>query len=60
MRRAQNEFELKIKKIRNDNETEFKNIGVDQYLTKEGIKHEFLFLTLHKKWCHGKKEPNSY
>jgi transposase InsO family protein len=41
MRRVQNEFELKIKKIRSDNGTEFKNTGVDQYLTEEGIKHEF-------------------
>jgi transposase InsO family protein len=40
MRRVQNEFELKIK-IRSDNGTEFKNTGVDQYLTEEGIKHEF-------------------
>jgi hypothetical protein len=29
MRRAQNEFELKIKKVRSDNGTEFKNTGVD-------------------------------
>jgi hypothetical protein len=29
MRKAQNEFELKIKKIRSDNGLEFKNIGVD-------------------------------
>jgi hypothetical protein len=29
MRRAQNESELKIKKIRSDNGIEFKNIGVD-------------------------------
>jgi hypothetical protein len=41
MRRAQNEFELKIKKIRSDNGTKFKNTGVDQYQTEEGIKHEF-------------------
>jgi transposase InsO family protein len=41
MRRAQNEFELKIKKIRSDNATEFKNTCVDQYLIEEGIKHEF-------------------
>jgi hypothetical protein len=29
VRQAQNESELKIKKIRSDNGTEFKNIGVD-------------------------------
>jgi hypothetical protein len=41
MRRAQNEFELKIKKVRSDNGTEFKNIGVEEFLSEEGIKHEF-------------------
>jgi transposase InsO family protein len=41
MRRAQNEFELKIKKVRSDNGTEFKNTGVEEFLGKEGIKHEF-------------------
>jgi transposase InsO family protein len=29
MRRDQNEFELKIKKVRSDNGTEFKNTGVE-------------------------------
>ena len=41
MRRAQNEFELKIKKVRSDNGTEFKNTGVEEFLGEEGIKHEF-------------------
>jgi hypothetical protein len=41
MRRAQNEFELKIKKMRSDNGTEFKNSGVEEFLGEEGIKHEF-------------------
>jgi transposase InsO family protein len=41
MRRAQNEFELKIKKVRSDNGTEFNNIGVEEFLSEEGIKHEF-------------------
>jgi transposase InsO family protein len=41
MRRAQNEFELKIKKVRSDKGTEFKNTGVEEFLGKEGIKHEF-------------------
>jgi hypothetical protein len=39
--RAQNEFELKVKKIRSSNGTEFKNLQVDEYLEDEGIKHEF-------------------
>jgi hypothetical protein len=41
MRRAQNEFELKIKKVRSDNGTEFKNRGVEEFLGEDGIKHEF-------------------
>jgi hypothetical protein len=41
MRRAQNEFELKNKKVRSDNGSEFKNIGVEEFLGEEGIKHEF-------------------
>jgi hypothetical protein len=41
MRRAQNEFVLKIKKERSGNGTEFKNMGVEEYLSEEGIKHEF-------------------
>jgi hypothetical protein len=41
LRRAQNEFELKVKKIRSDNESEFKNLQVEEYLEEEGVKHEF-------------------
>jgi transposase InsO family protein len=41
LRRAQNEFELKVKKIRSDNGSEFKNLQVEEYLEDEGIKHEF-------------------
>jgi transposase InsO family protein len=41
LRRAQNEFELKVKKIRSDNGPEFKNLQVEEYLEEEGIKHEF-------------------
>ena len=40
-RRAQNEFEVKIKMIRSDNGTEFKNIRIEEFLDEEGIKHEF-------------------
>jgi transposase InsO family protein len=40
LRRAQNEFELKVKKIRSDNGSEFKNLQVEEYLEEEGIKHE--------------------
>jgi transposase InsO family protein len=41
LRRAQNEFELKVKKIRSDNGSVFKNLKVEEYLEEEGIKHEF-------------------
>jgi transposase InsO family protein len=41
LRRAQNEFELKIKKIRSDNGSKFTNLQVEEYLEEEGIKYEF-------------------
>ena len=41
LRRAQNEFELKVKKIRSDSGSEFKNLQVEEFLEEEGIKHEF-------------------
>jgi transposase InsO family protein len=41
LRRAQNEFGLRIKKIRSDNGTEFKNSQIEEFLEEEGIKHEF-------------------
>jgi transposase InsO family protein len=40
LRRAQNEFGLRIKKIRSENRTEFKNSQIEGFL-KEGIKHGF-------------------
>jgi transposase InsO family protein len=42
LKRAQNEFDAKVKKIRSDNGSEFKNTQVEDYLDQEGIKHEFL------------------
>jgi transposase InsO family protein len=41
LRRAQNEFGLRVKKIRSDNGTEFKNSQIEGLLEEEGIKHEF-------------------
>jgi transposase InsO family protein len=41
LRRAQNEFGLRIKKIRGDNRMEFKNSQIKGFLEVEGIKHEF-------------------
>jgi transposase InsO family protein len=41
LRRAQNEFDLRIKKIRSDNGTEFKNSQIEGFLEEEGIKNKF-------------------
>jgi transposase InsO family protein len=41
LRRAQNEFGLRIKKITSDNGTEFKNSQIEEFLEEECIKHEF-------------------
>jgi hypothetical protein len=41
LRQAQNEFGLKIKKIRSDNGTGFMNSQIEGFLEEEGIKHEF-------------------
>jgi hypothetical protein len=41
LRQAQNEFGLRIEKIRSDNGTEFKNSQIEGFLEEEGIKHEF-------------------
>jgi transposase InsO family protein len=41
LRRVQNEFGLRIKNIRSDNGTEFKNSQIEGFLEDEGIKHEF-------------------
>jgi transposase InsO family protein len=40
-KRAQNEFDTKIKKVRTDNSTEFKNTNIEKFLDEEGIGHEF-------------------
>jgi hypothetical protein len=42
LKKTQNEFDAKVKRIRSDNDTEFKNTQVEDYLDEEGIKHEFL------------------
>jgi hypothetical protein len=42
LKRAQNEFNAKVKRIRSDNGTEFKNTQVKVYLDEEDIKHKFL------------------
>jgi hypothetical protein len=58
LKRAQNEFDAKVKRIRSDNDTEFKNTQVEDDLDEEGIKHEFLPPTLLNKmgWPKGRIE----
>jgi transposase InsO family protein len=41
LKKTQIEFDAKVKKIRSDNGTEFKNTQVEDFLDEEGIKHEF-------------------
>jgi transposase InsO family protein len=41
LKMAQNEFDVKVKRIRSDNGTEVKKTQVEDYLDEEGIKHEF-------------------
>jgi hypothetical protein len=40
LKRAQYEFDVKVKKIRSDNDSELKNTQVEDYLDQEDIKHE--------------------
>jgi transposase InsO family protein len=48
LKRAQNEFDTKVKRIRSDNGTEFKNTQVEDYLDEKSIKHEFLVPYTHQ------------
>ena len=45
-KRVQNEFEVKLKKIRSDNGKEFDNTNIEAYCYKVGIKHEVSTTTL--------------
>jgi hypothetical protein len=60
LKRTQNEFDAKVKKIKSDNGTEFENTQIEDYLDEEGIKHEFsdpyTLPTLHNKmgWPKGR------
>jgi transposase InsO family protein len=38
---AENEFDFKVKKIRSDNGSEFKNSRIKDYSDEKGVKHEF-------------------
>jgi transposase InsO family protein len=56
LRRTQNDFDAKVRKIRSDNGTEFKNTQVEDFLDEGGIKHEFLAPILLNKmgWSKGR------
>jgi transposase InsO family protein len=41
LKMVQNEFDAKVKKIRSDNGTEFKNTQVEDFLDEEGINYDF-------------------
>jgi hypothetical protein len=49
LKSAQNKFDAKVKKIRSDNGTEFKNTQIEDYLDEEDIKHEFSVSYIHNK-----------
>ena len=40
-KRAQNEYDLKLKHIQSDNGTEFRNTNIEDFLDDYGITHEF-------------------
>jgi hypothetical protein len=40
-RRAQREYNSQIMKIQSDNDSEFKNMNIEDWCDKEGVKHEF-------------------
>jgi hypothetical protein len=61
LKRAQNEFDAKVKKIRSGNGTEFKNTQIEYYLDDEGIKHVFSVpLDSTIKWGGRKEKYDSY
>jgi transposase InsO family protein len=41
VRRAENEFEQKLRKVGSDNGSDFKNTNVEEFCDEKGIKHEF-------------------
>jgi hypothetical protein len=41
LRKEQNEFDAKVKKIRSDNDTKFKNTQVEDFLMKKALSMSF-------------------
>jgi transposase InsO family protein len=50
LKRTQNEFDAKVKRIRSDNDTEFKNTQVEDYLMKKASRIVFGLLHSTTKW----------
>ena len=46
-KRAQNKFEVKLKKIKSDNRKEFDNTNIEAYCDEVGIKHEVSVWGIH-------------
>ena len=59
-KRAQNEFEVKLKKIRSDNGKEFDNTNIEAYCDEVGIKHEVSTTYTHQQNSIVEKEPDTY
>ena len=60
VKRAQNEFEVKLKKIRSDNRKEFDNTNIEAYCDEVGIKDEVsASYTPQQKWCSREKESDT-
>jgi hypothetical protein len=59
LKRAKNGFDVKVNKIRSDNDTELKNTQVEDFLDEEGIKYEFSPSTLLNKMGGRKEELDS-
>jgi transposase InsO family protein len=57
---AQNELDVKIKRVRSDNGTEFKNTNIEEFFDDEGIKHEFLVPYTPQQNSCGEEKPNAH
>ena len=49
-KKAQNEYDVRIKHVRSDNGTEFKNTHIAKFLDEHGTTHEFSVAYTPEKW----------
>ena len=59
-KRAQNEFEVKLKKIRSDNGKEFDNTNIEAYCDEVGIKHKVSVTYTPQQNGVVEREPDTY